>query len=41
MNMYSVELYRKLQAGEHAAAWTACGGIKLASSSERLQEIRR
>jgi len=41
MNMYSVELYRKLQAGEHAVAWTECGGIKLASSSERLQEIRR
>ncbi len=40
MNMYSVDLYRKLQAGEHGVAWTESGGIKLASSPERLQEIR-
>jgi glycine cleavage system aminomethyltransferase T/glycine/D-amino acid oxidase-like deaminating enzyme len=41
MNSYSVELYRKLQASEHPLGWTECGGIKLASSSERLDEIRR
>ena len=39
--MYSVELYRRLQQGEHAVGWTESGGIKLASSPERLQEIRR
>jgi glycine cleavage system aminomethyltransferase T/glycine/D-amino acid oxidase-like deaminating enzyme len=36
--MYSVELYRRLGA---AAGWTESGGIKLASSPERLEEIRR
>lgn len=41
MNMYSVELYRRLSQGEHAVAWTESGGIKLASSTERLEEIRR
>jgi 4-methylaminobutanoate oxidase (formaldehyde-forming) len=41
MNMYSVELYRSLQAGENPVGWTESGGIKLASSPERLQEIRR
>jgi glycine cleavage system aminomethyltransferase T/glycine/D-amino acid oxidase-like deaminating enzyme len=41
MNMYSVELYRRLQASEGSAGWTECGGIKLASSPERLLEIRR
>ncbi|HTW20808.1 MAG TPA: FAD-dependent oxidoreductase [Mycobacteriales bacterium] len=41
MNMYSVELYRKLAAGEHSPGWTESGGIKLASSQERLAEIRR
>src|SRR4051812_12071240 len=41
MNMYSVELYRKLQDGEHPVGWTPSGGIKLASSPERLAEIRR
>src|SRR6266496_3197221 len=40
MNMYSVELYRALRDGEHAVGWNECGGIKLASSQERLQEIR-
>src|ERR1700722_887496 len=35
MNMYSVELYRKLAASEHALGWTECGGIKLASSPQR------
>jgi glycine cleavage system aminomethyltransferase T/glycine/D-amino acid oxidase-like deaminating enzyme len=41
MNMYSVELYRRLQAGETPVGWTESGGIKIASSIERLAEIRR
>ncbi|MFN2562109.1 MAG: FAD-dependent oxidoreductase [Jatrophihabitans sp.] len=41
MNVYSVELYRALEAGEHPVGWRESGGIKLASSPERLQEIRR
>jgi 4-methylaminobutanoate oxidase (formaldehyde-forming) len=41
MNMYSVELYRRLQQTEHAPGWIESGGIKLASTPERLEEIRR
>src|SRR5438874_1535224 len=41
MNMYSVELYRRLQQGDNPVGWTESGGIKLASSPERLEEIRR
>jgi glycine cleavage system aminomethyltransferase T/glycine/D-amino acid oxidase-like deaminating enzyme len=41
MNMYSVELYRALEATEHAPGWVECGGLRLASSPERLEEIRR
>ena len=41
MNMYSVELYRALQRSENPVGWTESGGIKLASSPERLEEIRR
>jgi 4-methylaminobutanoate oxidase (formaldehyde-forming) len=41
MNMYSVELYRRLQASDSPVGWTESGGIKLASSPERLEEIRR
>jgi glycine cleavage system aminomethyltransferase T/glycine/D-amino acid oxidase-like deaminating enzyme len=41
MNMYSVELYRRLQASDQPAGWAESGGIKLASSPERLAEIRR
>jgi 4-methylaminobutanoate oxidase (formaldehyde-forming) len=41
MNMYSVDLYRRLQATEQPCGWTESGGIKLASSEERLLEIRR
>jgi 4-methylaminobutanoate oxidase (formaldehyde-forming) len=41
MNMYSVELYRQLEAGEFPVGWRECGGIKLASSPERVEEIRR
>jgi glycine cleavage system aminomethyltransferase T/glycine/D-amino acid oxidase-like deaminating enzyme len=38
MMMYSVELYREL--GEHCG-WIECGGIRLASSEERMEELRR
>jgi 4-methylaminobutanoate oxidase (formaldehyde-forming) len=41
MNMYSVELYRRLQTSEFPVGWTESGGIKLASSTHRLEEIRR
>lgn len=41
MNMYSVELYRELQRGEHPPGWVECGGIRLASTPERMAEIRR
>src|SRR4051812_33155030 len=41
MNVYSVELYRRLQQGVHPVGWTESGGIKVASSPERLEEIRR
>lgn len=35
MNQHSVELYRRLE------GWSECGGIKLASTPERMEEIRR
>jgi glycine cleavage system aminomethyltransferase T/glycine/D-amino acid oxidase-like deaminating enzyme len=38
MMMYSVQLYREL--GE-ACGWIECGGIRLASSEERMEELRR
>jgi glycine cleavage system aminomethyltransferase T/glycine/D-amino acid oxidase-like deaminating enzyme len=41
MNMYSVELYTRLQAETGALGWLPTGGIKLASSQERMEEIRR
>jgi len=41
MNMYSVELYRQLEKSETPVSWRESGGIKLASSPERLDEIRR
>ena len=41
MNMHSVELYRKLEVSETPAGWKECGSIKLASSPERMEEIRR
>lgn len=41
MNMYSVQLYRSLEAAGRPVGWTESGGIKLASSPERLAEIRR
>ncbi len=41
MNMYSVELYRRLQLSDSPPSWTESGSIRLASSPERLQELRR
>lgn len=41
MNMYSVELYRELEKSETPASWRECGSIKIASSNERMVEIRR
>ncbi len=42
MMMYSVELYRKLgEESEFDPGWVECGGIRLASSEERMEELRR
>jgi 4-methylaminobutanoate oxidase (formaldehyde-forming) len=42
MMMHSVELYRRLGAeSEFDPGWVECGGIRLASSEERLEELRR
>src|SRR6476659_4541961 len=41
MNMYSVELYRRLQESETPPGWVECGGIRLAGTPERMEEIRR
>ncbi|HEX7404811.1 MAG TPA: FAD-dependent oxidoreductase [Candidatus Nanopelagicaceae bacterium] len=41
MNMHSVELYRKLERSQTPAGWRECGSIKLASTPERMEEIRR
>ena len=42
MMMYSVELYRRLgDESEFDPGWTECGGIRLASSEERMEEVRR
>ena len=42
MMMHSVELYRRLQAGDRLRpGWVECGGIRLASSEERMEELRR
>ncbi len=41
MNMYSVELYRELELSDAPPSWTESGSIRLASSPERLQELRR
>ncbi|SDO40964.1 4-methylaminobutanoate oxidase (formaldehyde-forming) [Nakamurella panacisegetis] len=41
MNMYSVELYRKLQRSDAPPSWVESGSIRLASSPERLLELRR
>ncbi|HEX5989698.1 MAG TPA: FAD-dependent oxidoreductase [Solirubrobacterales bacterium] len=42
MMMHSVELYRQLgEESEFDPGWVECGGIRLASSEERLEELRR
>ncbi|MFI7589271.1 FAD-dependent oxidoreductase [Spongisporangium articulatum] len=41
MNRYSAELYARLEEGDHPPGWTPTGGLKLASSPERLEELRR
>jgi sarcosine dehydrogenase len=41
MNMYSVQLYRELEKTATPASWRECGSIKIASSKERMAEIRR
>jgi heterotetrameric sarcosine oxidase gamma subunit len=42
MNVYSAELYRRLETDpEHAPGWVESGSLRLASSPERLEEIRR
>src|SRR5881392_2349304 len=42
MRMYSVELYRRLGGeSEFDPGWVECGGIRLASSEERMEELRR
>ena len=39
MMMYSVELYRS--SASRLPGWVECGGIRLASSEERMEELRR
>jgi len=41
MNMHSVALYRELERSDTPPGWRECGSIKLASSPERMEEIRR
>ncbi|HVX32940.1 MAG TPA: FAD-dependent oxidoreductase [Solirubrobacterales bacterium] len=42
MMMYSVDLYRRIgKESEFDPGWTECGGIRLASSEERMEELRR
>lgn len=41
MNMYSVELYRELQESDAPPSWVESGSIRLASSPQRLAELRR
>jgi 4-methylaminobutanoate oxidase (formaldehyde-forming) len=42
MMMHSVDLYRRLKdESEFDPGWTECGGIRLASSEERMEELRR
>jgi glycine cleavage system aminomethyltransferase T/glycine/D-amino acid oxidase-like deaminating enzyme len=42
MMMHSVDLYRRLAAeSEFDPGWVECGGIRLASSEERMEELRR
>ncbi|MEO8162510.1 MAG: FAD-dependent oxidoreductase, partial [Ilumatobacteraceae bacterium] len=41
MNMHSVDLYRQLELTDTPPGWKESGSIKLASSPERMEEIRR
>ncbi|MEI6844992.1 MAG: FAD-dependent oxidoreductase [Actinomycetes bacterium] len=41
MNMHSVDLYRRLEKTDTPPSWKECGSIKLASTPERMEEIRR
>ena len=41
MNMHSANLYRELQKTDTPPSWVECGSIKIASSPERMEEIRR
>jgi 4-methylaminobutanoate oxidase (formaldehyde-forming) len=42
MMMHSVDLYRRLkEESEFDPGWVECGGIRLASSKERMEELRR
>jgi glycine cleavage system aminomethyltransferase T/glycine/D-amino acid oxidase-like deaminating enzyme len=42
MMMHSVDLYRRIGAeSEFDPGWVECGGIRLASSEERMEELRR
>ena len=42
MMMHSVELYRRVGGeSEFDPGWVECGGIRLASSEERMEELRR
>jgi hypothetical protein len=39
--MHSVDLYRSLEKTDTPPGWRECGSIKIASTPERMQEIRR
>lgn len=42
MMMHSVDLYRRLKdESEFDPGWVECGGIRLASTEERMEELRR
>ena len=43
MNAWSAALYRRLEeaGGDHAPGWVESGSLRLASSPQRLEEIRR
>ncbi len=42
MMMHSVDLYRRIgRESEFDPGWTECGGIRLASTEERMEELRR
>ena len=42
MMMHSVDLYRRIgEESDFDPGWTECGGIRLASTEERMEELRR